>query len=249
MPASVDHWKLFLVNDPSDIAPAAAKQIAEALRDAITATGRATLALSGGNTPRDTYALLAREQGIVWNGVFVLWVDERAVPPGDERSNYRWAKATLLEGAPIPPENIHRMVAEREDRDVAAREYEASIRATVASGADGVPSFDVAVMGIGDDGHTASLFPGDAGVDVVDRLVVAVAGSGTREPRLTITRPLIEHARRIFFLVSGQGKRAAVERAWEDDGDVHATPARVLRGCRGQVIWIADEAAAGSLSP
>jgi 6-phosphogluconolactonase len=187
---------------------------------------------------------LAREPAIDWNRAHVFWIDERAVPPSDERSNYRWAKETLLDAARVPPERVHRMRAEASDAEAAAREYETLIRRHVPADADGVPSFDAAVMGVGDDGHTASLFPGEPTVVLADRLVVPVPAKGGREARLTVTRPVIEHARRLFFLVVGPNKRPALERVLADEGDVRETPARLVRGCRGAVEWIVDSAAA-----
>lgn len=230
--------------DERGVARVASEHIARTLRDAISNAGRATLALSGGNTPREAYALLARERGIDWGRAQVFWIDERAVPPTDDRSNYRWARETLVDVAPVPPECVHRMRADDSDRVAAALEYEALIRKHVSPDADGVPSFDVAVMGIGDDGHTASLFPGEPSVTLTDRLVVAVPAGDGHEARLTLTRPLIQHARKLFFLVVGPTKRPALERVWADEGDDCQTPARLVRACRGEVEWIVDSAAA-----
>jgi 6-phosphogluconolactonase len=229
--------------DAAEAAGEAAVRIASALRNAGAARGRATIALSGGNTPRAAYAALAREPGVDWVNVWVFWVDERAVPPTDERSNYRWAKATLLDGAGLAPERVHRMRAESPDGDVAAGDYERSIRDSVEPDDQGMPAFDVLVLGVGEDGHTASLFPGEDGVDISDRLVAAVPPKGAREGRLTLTAPAIEHARHVFVLAVGAGKRAALRRVWADEGNVHETPARLIRGCRGAVTWIVDAAA------
>jgi 6-phosphogluconolactonase len=135
------------------------------------------------------------------------------------------------------------MPADESDLQAAARAYEATIRSRVARGPDGMPSFDAVVLGIGDDGHTASLFPGEATVDIEDRTVVAVAASGSREARLTITRPVIQHAAHAFVLVVGKAKHAALERAWAATGDLHATPSRLIGQSRGAVTWIVDEAA------
>ncbi len=219
--------------------------MAKLLRAAIARGGRASLALSGGNTPRDAYGLLARESGLDWNKVEVFWVDERAVAPTDDRSNYRHARERLLDAAGVPAARVHRMPADAPDLPAAAREYEKSIRASLEQDGDGVPSFDVVVLGVGDDGHTASLFPGEPTVDVHDRLVVSVPAKGSREARLTLTVPMLEHARNILILAVGAEKRPALERAWSAQGDVHETPARVVRGCRGAVTWIIDRAAGG----
>ncbi|MGO9834481.1 MAG: 6-phosphogluconolactonase [Polyangiaceae bacterium] len=246
MTAEPNRGQIVDAGDARGVARVASEHIASALREAITQAGSATLALSGGNTPRAAYALLAREPGIDWSRMRIFWVDERAVPPTDERSNYRWAKETLLDPAAVPPERVHRMRGEAPDVQVAARDYEALIRQGVAPDADRVPSFDVAIMGIGDDGHTASLFPGEATIAVVDRLVSAVPASAAHEARLTITRPVIEHARRLIFLVEGADKVPALRRVLADEGDVRHTPARLTRTCRGALEWIVDSAAAAA---
>ena len=245
MTTKVVPGQLVASRDPTQVAREAATRMARALRNAVAKSGRAAIALSGGNTPRDAYALLARESGIDWSRVNVFWVDERAVPPTDDRSNFRWAKATLIDPAGIDPARVHRMPAEAPDREGAARDYEKSIREDVELDGDGIPAFDVVVLGIGEDGHTASLFPGDRTIDVHDRLVAAVAASGTREARLTLTPPAIEHARQLFILAVGAAKRPALESVWSAQGNVHETPARVVRGCRGVVTWLIDKAAGG----
>jgi 6-phosphogluconolactonase len=234
--------------DAQQVAREAATRMARALRNAIGKNGRAAIALSGGTTPRDAYGLLAAESGIDWTKVSVFWVDERAVPPTDDRSNYRLARETLLDRAGIAADSVHRMEAESGDRVAAARDYERAIRDHVELDGEGVPAFDVLVLGVGPDGHTASLFPGDPAVDVHDRLVAAVDAAPGREARLTLTSLAIEHARHLFILAVGAGKRPALERVWAAQGNVRETPARVVRGCRGAVTWLIDKAAGGASS-
>jgi 6-phosphogluconolactonase len=229
--------------DGAGVAKDASARMAGALRSALQDRGRACAALSGGNTPRDAYAALAKEPGLDWTKIDVFWVDERAVAPTDERSNYRWAKATLLDVARVPPERVHRMPSDATDLEAAAKAYGNVIADCVGGGA---PAFDLVVLGVGDDGHTASLFPGDPTVDVTDRLVAAVPAKPGREARLTLTRPVIQHARRVLVLVVGAAKRPALARAWAPDGDVHQTPSRIIRECLGAVTWIVDEAAASA---
>jgi 6-phosphogluconolactonase len=245
MTTKVVPGQLVAAHDPVEVAREAATRIARTLKSAIGKSGRAAAALSGGRTPLEAYALLAREPGIDWTKVHVFWVDERAVPPTDDRSNYRWARATLLDGAGIPPQSVHRMHSEAPDLDAAAWDYEGILREQVELDADGVPAFDVVVLGIGEDGHTASLFPGDPTVDIADRLVAAVPRKDAREARLTLTPPVIERARFVFVIAVGAGKRDALEHVWSAQGDVHKTPARIIRGCRGGVTWIIDRAAGG----
>jgi 6-phosphogluconolactonase len=245
MTTKVVPGQLVAAADSAQVARDACLRIARAIRNAIRKNGAAAIALSGGNTPRDAYALLASETGIEWGKVDVFWVDERAVPPGDDRSNYRWAKATLLDAAGVPAERVHRMPADQADLDGAARAYEQTIRDKVQLDGEGMPAFDVVVLGVGDDGHTASLFPGESTVDVTDRLVAAVPGAAGREARLTLTPLPIEHSRHVFILAVGANKRPALERVWAAKGDVHDTPARVIRGVRGAVTWLIDRAAGG----
>jgi 6-phosphogluconolactonase len=237
--------QLVASRDPAEVAREAATRIARVLRTAVARSGHANIALSGGETPRATYSLLAKEADVDWTKVDVFWVDERAVPPSDDRSNYGWGKSTLLDAAGIAPERVHRMVAEAPDPEAAAREYEKAILARVELDGDGIPAFDVLVMGIGDDGHTASLFPGEKTLDERTRLVAAVKASGEREARMTLTVPVIEHARQIFVIVLGADKRPVLERIWSAQGDMAVIPARIFRGCRGVVTWLIDKAAGG----
>jgi 6-phosphogluconolactonase len=238
--------QLVATKNSGELAQEATSRIARALIQTIAKNGKASFALSGGNTPRPTYERLARETGIDWTKVDVFWIDERAVPPAHDRSNYLMAKKVLLDAAKIPEGNIHRMPGEATDLAVAAREYERLLRERVPADAEGIPAIDVAVMGIGDDAHTASLFPGEPTIDVTDRLVSAVGSHAGLEPRLTVTVPAIERIRHVFLLIEGASKRPALERIWAVQGDVHETPGRIIRGCRGVVTWIIDNAAGGS---
>ncbi len=137
------------------------------------------------------------------------------------------------------------MPGEATDLATAAREYEALVKERVAADDRGVPSFDLIVLGVGDDGHTASLFPGDPAVEVTDQLVVAVAAKGAREARLTLTAPVIEAARSILVLAVGKAKNQPLERVWEVEGNLGETPARIIRAGRGAITWIIDRAAGG----
>jgi 6-phosphogluconolactonase len=236
---------LIATPDAESCAREASSRMAKAIRDAQKTRGKAAIALSGGETPRAAYAHLAHEERIDWTKVDVFFVDERAVPPKDDRSNFRWAKETLLDPAKVPVENIHRMPGESKDLEAAARDYEKLLRAKLEAPAPEVPSLDLLVMGIGEDGHTASLFPGDPAVDIIDRLVAAVPGTSKREARLTITVPTIEAARVCVVIAVGKGKQHPLEKIWAASGDVHQTPARVIRGVRGSISWIIDKRAGG----
>jgi 6-phosphogluconolactonase len=245
MSTKVVPGQLVASRDVGEVAREAATRIARVLRTSIARNGRVALALSGGNTPRDAYGLLARESGLDWTKVDVFQVDERAVPPTNPRSNWAMLDAALLKPTGIAPGRTHRMRAEETDRDAVARDYQRIIETRVEVDADGIASIDVVVLGVGEDGHTASLFPRDPVVDVTDRLVASVAAKGDREARITLTSPALEHARQIFLIAVGSAKRDALERVWATQGDVHETPARVVRGCRGAVTWLIDKAAGG----
>jgi 6-phosphogluconolactonase len=245
MTTKVVPGQLVAVASADQASAEAAARIAKALRNAIKMEGRATLALSGGSTPRVAYGLLAKETGLDWAKVEVFWVDERAVPETHERSNFKLAKETLLDAANIPADNVHRMHGDAKDLDQAAKDYEALVREVVTPGPDGSPAFDAVVLGIGDDGHTASLFPGEKAIEETARLVVAVPAKGDREARLTITPPAIEQANAVFVLATGSSKSNALDRAWSMEGSLKDTPARVIRGVRGAVTWIIDRAAGG----
>ena len=235
---------LIAVQDKDGVAREAASRMARAIKDGIGKRGGVTIALSGGSTPNPAYALLAQEN-VDWSKVQVFWVDERAVPPTHDRSNYKAAKANLLDPANIPAANVHRMPGEAQDLEQAAREYAQLLGSRAPAAPNGAPQLDLVIMGIGDDGHTASLFPGEKTVDVLDRWVAAVPAGKDREARLTITVPVIEQARSVMILCVGKAKQEPLERIWSTSGDVHHTPGRVIRGCRGAVTWVIDKAAGG----
>ncbi len=236
---------LIAVPTAEDVAREAAARLAKTLRDAVKARGKATIALSGGDTPKQTYSRLAEEPDLDWSAIEVFFVDERAVPKTDDRSNYRWAKECLFDRAKIPDAHVHRMTADEGDLDKAAREYEQVLKTHVTAGQSGVPSLDVIVLGIGDDGHTASLFPGQDTVEIQDRYVVAVGKTEGREMRLTLTAPVIEQARAAFVLAVGAKKTNALERVWSVSGSLRDTPARVIRNVRGSIHWVIDKSAGG----
>jgi 6-phosphogluconolactonase len=215
-----------------------------AIHDALKERGSASIALSGGSSPLDAYRCLA-QQPIDWGKVHIYWVDERAVPPDHERSNYGAAKTALLDKINIPPGNVHRMRGEDPDLAKAAADYEAELRDTVRAKLGGLPALDLVVLGVGDDGHTASLFPGEDTVSITDRLVAAVPARDGREARLTLTPPMLENARSSTLIVLGKSKHDALERIWATSGDLKQTPARVIRGFRGAITWVIDRAAGG----
>lgn len=236
---------LIAAQDAEGVAKEASARMGRILRDAIGKNGRANIALSGGETPRAAYARLAKEEGIFWDKVRVFWVDERAVAPTDDRSNYKHAKDSLVDPAKIPADHVHRMPADAADLEKAAREYEALLKEHVPAGKHGAPQLDLVVLGIGEDGHTASLFPGLPTIDITDRFVASVPAHASLEPRLTLTVPVIEETRNAIVLAVGAKKAAPLERVWATAGDVHKTPARIVRDVRGSLAWVIDKAAGG----
>lgn len=235
---------LIATPDAAQVAREACARITRALEDALKERGTATIALSGGSSPVETYRLLA-QQTIDWKRVHIYWVDERAVPPTDPRSNYGAAKKALIDAIAIPAENVHRMRGEDPDLAAAAASYESELRDSVKAKVGGVPALDVVILGIGDDGHTASLFPGEDTVSVTDRLVAAVPATPAREARLTLTAPVLENAKSTFLIVMGASKHEPLERIWSTSGDLRETPGRVVRGFRGTITWVIDRAAGG----
>lgn len=221
----------------------ACARMRRAILDAIKERGNATIALSGGSSPLEAYRLLAKEP-IDWNKVNVYWVDERAAPPEHERSNYGASKKALLDAISIPPGNIHRMRAEDPDLEKAAADYEAELR-NIKAKISGLPALDLVVLGVGDDGHTASLFPGEDTVHITDRLVAVAPAKNGREARLTLTAPVLENAKASVIIVLGKSKHEPLERIWATSGDVNQTPARIIRGFRGAITWVIDRAAGG----
>ena len=217
------------------LAEAAAEWLAVTMEAAIHDRGSCAVALSGGETARPLYERLAGEpyaSRISWPDLEIYFGDERAVPPGDPASNYGMAAAALLGSVPIAPARVHRMEAERADRDAAARDYERILPARL----------DVLLLGMGADGHTASLFPGSAAVQERTRRVLPVVGPKPPAERLTVTPPVIEAARRVAVLVSGSNKAAMVARALEGPVSRRDLPVQLALGR----TWFLDrEAAAG----
>ncbi len=222
------------VCDSSQLANVAAERIAVLLTSAIAAEGSASLSLAGGTTPRGAYEELAKIPGIDWSRVFVYFGDERAVPPTHADSNYRMAEAALFSRVALPANNIHRVQSELEDRDAVARAYEALLP----------ESFSVMVLGIGEDGHTASLFPGIPALEERARRFLPVLGPKPPPERYSVTPPVIRMAKKLVVLATGAGKADAVARALEGPLDIRQTPSAMAR----DGLWLLDPAAAAKLS-
>jgi 6-phosphogluconolactonase len=222
---------------------AAATEFVRAAQDAIKARGRFAVALSGGNTPRGVYSLLAEEytREMPWDKVFFFFGDERHVPPDHPESNYRMANQTLLSRVPIPVENVFRIQAEL-PVDEAALRYEEALRKFFQPKAGEWPRFDLILLGMGDDGHTASLFPGTAALEEEGRWVVANHVEKLQTDRITVTVPVLNHAREILFLIAGSGKAEILAQVFH--GEKNRFPIQLVRPVNGRRSWILDQAAA-----
>jgi 6-phosphogluconolactonase len=235
--------KLLVTDDPKALARTAADQL---LAWAMEGSGPVRIALSGGSTPRGTYQELVSTRMInrfPWPKVHWFWGDERFVPPDNPESNFRMAREAMLDSAPIPPANIHPIPTTGMNPDEAALAYEAELKRDYGSSvilADR-PLFDVCLLGLGDDGHTASLIPGEPVLQERDRWV-AVVGHGRPEVRITLTYPAINASRHIAFLVSGEDKRAILQKVLA--GDTTKPAARLSPA--GDLLFIVDRAAAGT---
>ena len=229
--------EVIVAADDAEHAALAAELMAHAVREAVAARGVARVALSGGTTPAEAYRRLAALD-LPWASTEWFWVDERAVPPDSARSNYRNACADLwVLTALVPPAQVHRMEADDADLAAAAARYEAQLRRLF--GVAAAVAFDVMTLGVGEDGHTASLFPGTGAVGVVDRLVLPVAARPAKslEARLALTAPVIQEARTLLVLSRGASKRAAVDAA-RSSGDEEEVPARLVQKAKGRLHWL-----------
>jgi 6-phosphogluconolactonase len=229
---------LLVVRDPESAAQAAAERLAAAIATAQAARGGAHVSLAGGTTPRRAYELLAP---LLADAEHVDWWfgDERCVAPDDPDSNYRTVKETLLAAAAIPVERVHRLRGE-EPPALAAAVYEAELKREIPATAAGAPVLDVALLGLGEDGHMASLFPGNPALRVTDRLAVPVVAVKPPPNRITLTLPVFLSARAVLILATGAGKADAVTRVLA--GPDPATPASLLADA--DVTLLVDEAAA-----
>jgi 6-phosphogluconolactonase len=233
---------LKVADDPAQAARAAAELIFAAIAKAREQRGVAHIALAGGSTPRPVYELLAAEQP-GWESVHLWFGDERAVPPDDPESNYRLVRDSLLRSARAPEPTVHRIDAEQ-DPEAAAQAYERELRALLPARDDGVPVLDLAVLGVGEDGHTASLFSGDPLLTAEGPLCRAVIGPKPPPRRITLTLPVLRAARQVVLLATGEGKAAAIRAILA--GPDPAVPASLVAGENATLII--DRAAAPPLA-
>jgi 6-phosphogluconolactonase len=228
--------------DVGELSLKAAEAAVRTIDDAVRVSGKCSFVLSGGSTPRTLYRLLAsrfRDQ-IPWAHVHLFWGDERYVPPGDARSNYRMARETLLDHVPCPAANVHAMPTHFATPDAAARDYEATLRSYFASD---WPRFDLVLLGLGPEGHTASLFPGSPALEERSRWVLAVTAPAEPPSRLTLTLPALTGAASTYFLVTGSDKTQALRQVLTGTADPNTYPAAGIRPAQGTLIWWTDRQA------
>ena len=239
--------EIIVGKDIEDLNRRAADEFVQLARGSVEAAGRFAVALSGGATPRALYSLLATPEfcsQVPWTEAHFFWGDERCAPPDHPDSNYRMAFESLLCKVPVPEQNIHRIEGE-EEPEVAAAKYETVLRDLFSLSGAARPRFDLIFLGLGDDGHTASLFPGSEALQETKRLVAAVYVEKLKAHRVTLTLPVLNHAANIFFLVAGESKEAILRDVLRRKSK--NLPARQISPPNGRLTWFVDRAAAALL--
>ncbi|MEO0646590.1 MAG: 6-phosphogluconolactonase [Cyanobacteria bacterium J06650_10] len=215
----------------------------ETVQNAIATRGKATLALSGGSTPKPLYASLIRAE-LPWDKIFIFWGDERYVPHDHEKSNVRMTRETWLNHVPIPAENVFPMPTNANDPEADAQKYDKTLQTFFQLSPGEFPAIDFVLQGMGDDGHTASLFPQTQALDVTDRLITV--GNHNGEPRITFTAPLINNGKKVVFLVAGENKQSALSQVFSADAAPKAYPSKLIQPENGP-HWLLDAAAGAGI--
>ena len=233
------------------VASLAAEFFTRSISDAVAARGRARVAVSGGSTPKAMFALLADTSQpffsrVPWDALDLFWVDERCVPPDDAESNYRMTSEQMLSKVPLADDRIHRMEGELEP-EVAAARYETVLRNTFKLEGAETPTFDLILLGVGDDGHTASLFPHTKALNEMSRLVVANHVPQKDTWRLTLTWPVINQAREVAFLIEGAAKAQVLHDVFLGSYDPETKPSQLIRPASGKLSLLLDAASASKL--
>jgi 6-phosphogluconolactonase len=235
---------------PQELFAAAAEEVVRTANEAVAQLGRFTIALAGGSTPKSLYNLLATNARttLPWDRMFFFWGDERHVPPTDPESNYRMVEEAMLSKVPVPPGNVFRIKTENPEAAAAAEGYEKAIWKFFALEPGQFPRFDLILLGMGPDGHTASLFPGTTALQEKSRLVVANWVEKMKTHRISLTLPVLNAARCVTFLVSGTDKAPALKAVVEEDVPAEQYPAKLVKPSDGKLIWLIDRAAASQLT-
>ncbi len=238
--------KILIFDNPEQLALAAAERFVEYAHEAVHDGARFTVALAGGNTPKRVYELLATEfkDRIHWSSVYIFFGDERCVPPDHPDSNYRMVYATLISKVAIPAENVHRIIGEG-DAHTNAQSYEQELKLFFP----GLlwPRFDLVLLGMGEDGHTASLFPGSEALNEKSRWVIKTRMDQSRQDRITLTIPVFNHAAHAIFLVTGKGKAKRLAEVLHTPSGSERLPAQTIQPAEGSLEWLIDKSAASLL--
>jgi len=239
--------EVLVFDTPEEVAKAAAEKFVAHAKEAILDHGVFSVALAGGNSPRRVYELLASDPFrniIEWSRVHLFFGDERCVPPHHQDSNYGMVYTALISKIEIPPANVHRIVGEGNPQE-SATAYENEL--STFFGKFSWPRFDLALLGMGEDGHTASLFPGTDAVKEQSKWVVATRMKQLEQDRLTLTAPVLNHAAHVIFLVTGQGKAKRLLEVLRHRSQAHPLPAQLIQPVDGTVEWLVDKSAASFL--
>jgi 6-phosphogluconolactonase len=235
--------------NPQDLFQAGAEEFARCALEAVKSKNSFNVVLSGGSTPREMYSLLATKYAsqLAWDKICFFWGDERHVPRDHADSNYRMAHDALLAKVPVKPENIYRVPTENSNPELVAENYERTLRKFFKVKEEEFPRFDLVLLGMGVEGHTASLFPGTRAVLERHRLVTANWVEKFQTYRITFTVPVLNAAAAVMFMVTGKDKERAVASVFDDRSPAEQFPAKMVQPSNGSLIWLLDQEAAGSL--
>ncbi len=239
--------------DGEALARAMAEQLLAAAQEAVASRGVARIAISGGNTPKRTFEMLADPAAtefavFPWDKTDLFWVDERCVPPDDKDSNYRMTKLALLDKVPLAADRVFRIEGEL-DPELAAARYESVIRNRFRLEGAELPTFDLVALGMGPDGHTASLFPHTAGIHELTRIAIANHVPQKETWRVTLTSPVINQGRKVVFLIGGMDKAEVLSNVLGKKYDVETWPSQVIQPKSGALLMLLDKAASAQLPP
>src|ERR1700730_338211 len=252
MPAAGQQREVYMLKDNAAIARRAAEEFVKMAQSAVQQHGSFSVALSGGSTPKLLYSLLATDPElrakVPWDKMQIFFGDERHVGPDDPQSNFKMASETMFSKAPLKPEQIHRMKGEYPDAEKAAQEYEQGLRTQFHLKDQELPRFDLVLAGMGEEGHTLSLFPGTKALHPEGRAVVRNWVGKLAADRITMTAPTANKAGMILFMVAGKDKAPALQAVLEGPYEPEQLPAQLLQPPNGKLLWLVDEAAGSMLS-
>jgi 6-phosphogluconolactonase len=248
----IEKREIRILKDAAAIAAFAAEKFLQAAQSAVSRNGSFTVALSGGSTPKILYSSLVSDArlraNLPWDKMQLFFGDERHVGPDDPQSNFRMATESMISKSPLRPEQVERMKGEYPDAEKAALEYEQVLRARFQIKNAELPRFDLVMAGMGDEGHTLSLFPGTKALHPGDRIVVRNWVGKLYTDRITITAPLANNAAMVLFMVAGKDKALALKGVLEGPYEPEQLPAQLLQPSNGELLWLVDQAAGSMLS-